>query len=207
MASSPLLDELGFELRRLLAGERREQVPVFLRHELRNFLLAIANQLQRDRLHAARAQAAADLVPQQRADLVADEPIEHAPRLLRIDHLQIDRARMLHRFLHRLLGDLVEHQAVDLFLLRPELFGQMPADRFAFAIGVGRDVDVGRILRRALQLGDHFLARRDRFVHRREIIIDVDAKLALRQIADVSHRREHFVVASEIFIDGFCLRR
>ena len=202
-----LLDELRFEVWRQRAGERREQVPVFLGNELRDLLLAIADQLQRHRLHASRAESAANLVPQDRADLVADEPIEHAARLLRVDHLHVDRARMLHRFLHRLLRDLVEHQAVDLFLLRAELFGEVPADRFAFAIGVGRDVDVGGVLRGALQLGNHFLARRQQFVHRRKAFVDVDAELALRQIADVSHRREHLVVASEILVDCFCLRR
>ena len=201
------LDELRFEVGRQRAGERREQVPVFFGDELSDQLLAIADELERDRLHASRAESAANLVPEDRADLVADEPIEHAARLLRIDHLHVDGARMLHRFLHRLLGDLVEHQAVDLFLLPAELFGEVPADGFAFAIGVGCDVDVGGVLRRALQLGNHLLARRQQFVHRRETFIDIDAKLALRKIADVSHRREHFVVASEILIYRFCLRR
>ncbi len=188
-------------------GERRKQVPVLLRHESRDLLLAIADQLQRHGLDAARAQTAADFVPEQGADLVADEAIEHAARLLRIDHLHVDLARMVHRFLHRLLGDLVEHEAVDLLLLRAELFGEMPADGFAFAVRVGGDVNVGGVLCRALQLGDHFLAGGDRFVHRREAFVDVDTELALRQIADVPHRREHLVVASEILIDCLCLRR
>ena len=112
--------------------------------------LAIADQLQRDRLHAPGAQPAADLVPEERADLVADEPIEDAARLLRVDHLLVDLGGMLERREHALLGDLVEHQAADLLpVARAELLGQVPADRLAFAVGVGRDEDlVGRPSRR-----------------------------------------------------------
>ncbi len=176
-------------------------------HESRDLLLAIADELQRHGLDAPRAQTAAHLVPEDGADLVAHEAIEHAARLLRVDHLHVDLARMVHRFLHRLLRDLVEHEAVDLLLLRAELFGEMPANGFAFAVGVGGDVDVGGVLRRALQLGDHFLPGGDRFVHRREAFVDVDAELALRQIANVSHRRKHLVLAPEILVDCLSLRR
>ena len=66
---------------------------------------------------------------------------------------------MLQRLLDRLLRDLVERQPVDLPLLAPELLGEVPADRLAFAIGVGRDVDVGGILGRVLELLDDLLAR------------------------------------------------
>ena len=83
----------------------------------------------------------------------------------------------------------------------------MPADRFAFAIGVGRDVDVRRVLRGVLQLLDDLLARHERLVLFGEVVVDVHTQLALRQIADVAHRRDHLVVAPEIFVDGLRLRR
>jgi hypothetical protein len=138
--------ELGFELGRLRAGEGREQVPVLLGHELPDLHLAIADQLERYRLHPSRAEAATDLVPQQRADLVAHEAIEHASRLLRVDHLHVDRAGVFDGLEHRFLGDLVEHQAVDLLFFGSKLFGEVPADGLALSIGVGRDVDVGGVL-------------------------------------------------------------
>ena len=110
-----------------------------------NLTLAIADQLQRDRLHASGAQAAADLVPEERADLVADQAVEHATRLLRVDHLLVDLRRMFERAEHALLGDLVEHQAADLLpIAAAELLGEMPADRLAFAVRVGRDENLGR---------------------------------------------------------------
>ena len=114
---------------------------------------------------------------------------------------------MLQRFLHRLLGDLVEHQAMDFFPFAAELFRQMPADGFTFPLRVRRDVNISDIFRGALQLRDHFLAGGDRLVDRRKAFVDVDAELALRQIAHVSHRRDDFVVAPEVLVDRFCLRR
>ena len=47
-----LLEELRLELRRLRPGEPREDVPVLDGDELLDLLLAVADQLQRDRLHA-----------------------------------------------------------------------------------------------------------------------------------------------------------
>ena len=94
MLAPPLLEQPGVELRRHRAGEPRRDVPVLLGDERVDLALAIADQLQRDRLHAAGAQAAADLVPQQRADLVADQPVEDAARLLRVDHLLVDVRRV-----------------------------------------------------------------------------------------------------------------
>ena len=50
--------------------------------------LALDDQPQRDRLHASRGKPAPHLVPQQRRDLVAHQPVQHAPRLLRIHQVR-----------------------------------------------------------------------------------------------------------------------
>ncbi len=54
-----------------------------------------------------------DLAPHQRTDLIAHQPVEHAARLLRVDAVHVDLARVLERFLHRLLGHFVELDALD----------------------------------------------------------------------------------------------
>ena len=63
------------------------------------------------------------------------------------------------------------------------------------------------VLRGVLQFLEHLLAARDDFVRRLEAIVDVHAELALGQIADVAHRRDDFVIAPEIFVDGLRLGR
>ncbi len=137
-----LLQQLRFELWRLRAREPRENIPVLNGHEGVDFSLAVADQLQRHRLHASGGQTATHLIPQQRADLVADQAIEYAARALRVDHLRVDRAWMLERVLHRLFRDLVEREPMELAFLPLQLLNEVPANRFAFAIRVGRDVDV-----------------------------------------------------------------
>src|SRR5439155_5978589 len=100
-------------LPRLGACEPREQVPVLFGTELLDLALAIGHEFERDRLRPAGTEAAPHLVPEQRADLVADEAIEHTPRPLGRDHLLVDRARMVQGLLNRLLRDLVEREPMD----------------------------------------------------------------------------------------------
>ena len=66
------LHDLGVKLRRQGAGELREEMPVFLRHEPVNFVFPITDQLERDRLDPAGAEPAPDFVPQEWAQFVAD---------------------------------------------------------------------------------------------------------------------------------------
>ena len=97
--------------------EQRFQRPVLDRLKCANLALALHNQPQRHRLHAARRKPAPHFVPQQRRNLIAHQAIEHAPRLLRVHKILIDIARMLECFLHGLLRDLVEGDAANLFSL------------------------------------------------------------------------------------------
>jgi hypothetical protein len=90
---------------------------------------------------------------------------------------------------HALLRDLVEHQPADLLpVAAAELLGQVPADRLAFAIRVGRDENLIGDLGRVLELLEDLLAARDDLVRRLEPFVDVDTQFALGQVADVPSR-------------------
>jgi hypothetical protein len=52
-----------------------------------------------------------------------------------------------------------------------------------------------------------FLAAGDHFVRRLEAFLDVDADLALREVAHVPHRGHDLVLRSQIFVDGLRLGR
>ena len=54
-----------------------------------------------------------DLLPEHGRDLVAVEPVEDAPRLLRVDEPLVDLARLAERAVDRVARDLVEHHALD----------------------------------------------------------------------------------------------
>ena len=101
-----------------------------------------------------------------------------------------------------------------------EHLGEVPGDRLAFAVLVGREVDLARVADEAAELGDllALLPRDD--VKRLEVVVDVDAearpRLGLegrrdvggrsRQVADVADRRLDDVVTAEIARDGLGLR-
>ena len=96
--------------------EGRHQRPVFPRDELFDFQLAVADQPQRHRLHAAGGARARQLAPQHRREREADEVIERAAGEIGIDQGAVDAAGVLHRIEHRLLGDGVEHHPLDRLL-------------------------------------------------------------------------------------------
>ena len=116
--------------------------------------------------------------------------------------------------LHGALGNLIEHHAKGGHrrLLGHDLFGQMLANRFAFAVRVGGKINRGGGLRGLLQIRHDFLVVAllgigNDFVMRLEIILDVHAQVFRGQILDMPDRGHHDVVLAEIFIDRFRLGR
>ncbi len=97
---------------------------------------------QRHRLHPPRRARAGQLAPQHRREREADEVVERAARPVGVDQRLVDLARMAHRLLHRVLGDGVEHDAVDALVLEQLLVLEdlvdVPGDRLALAVRVGR---------------------------------------------------------------------
>ena len=97
--------------------------------------------------------------------------------------------------------DLVEHHALHRHLGIEDL-NQVPRDGLAFAVFVGREIELFNFLEGCLQFGDNLLAARGNDVDRLEVIVDVDAESGplltldrggnvggtLGQIADVTDR-------------------
>jgi hypothetical protein len=147
--------------------------------------------------------------PAQRRYLVAHQPVQHTPRLLRVHQVRIDLLRVLEGGLDGLLGDLVEHHAEDLgtVLAISEFLLQMETDGLPFAVRVSRQVDFFHLFGSLLQLTDELLLSFDYLVARFKPVVYIDGQVAFGQILDVPQRRLHNVLLAEIFIDGFGLRR
>src|SRR6266851_2925639 len=159
-----------------------------------------------DRLNAPGREAAPDLLPEERRELVADEPIEHAPGLLRVHLLDVDLARVQEGGLDRALGDLVEHDPMRLGLGHAQLLREMPADRLALAVRVGGDVERVDLLGGLFQLVEHLLLGGQDTVVGLEAFLLVDAQLALGQVADMAHRGPHDKGRIQILLDRLDLR-
>ncbi len=194
------------------------QVPVGRRREAHALLLAHDQQPHRHALHAARRELRGDLLPQQGADAVTHQPVQHAPRLLRVDQVRVDAAGGVEGREDGALGDLVEHHALHRHL-RLEDLHQVPADRLPLAILVGCDVELVGALQRRAEVADHVLLARRDDVQRPEALLDIDAEpgpggafellgdLGGRggQVANVAHRRLDLVLRRQEAPDGPCL--
>ena len=83
----------------------------------------------------------------------------------------------------------------------------MGANRLAFAVGVGRQVDGVRLAGGSLQGLDDFLLGRNCDVVGLEVLVDIHAQVFLGQVHDMPHGGLHGIAGPKIFIDGFGLSR
>ena len=203
--------EAGLEGRVPGRGERRLDGPVFLRPERLDLVLALADQAQRHRLHAPGRARAVELAPQHRRQGEADQVVERAARLIGVDQAIVQVARLAHRLEHRALGDLVEHHPPDAdpvdrvaLLERGE---QVPGDRLAFAVGIGRQVEVVGRLERPGDLGDPLLPVGEQLVDDPEVLVRPHRAVLLRQIAHVAVAGQDVVAGAQILVDVLGLGR
>src|SRR6184192_1204502 len=198
---APDLGETRREGRRLARLEPGLDRPVLLGREGADLALALADDADGDRLHAARREPAAHLVPEQRRELVADQPVEDAARLLRVEAVLVELAGLLERLEDRLLRDLVEQHAMDVLPPRAELLRDVPGDGLALAVGVRRQVDVLLVLGGFLDVLEHLRLALDDVVLGREVALEVDPELRLGQVHHVADRGLHLVVPPEVLAE------
>ncbi len=192
--------------RLVVLGAQRLDGPVLLRLEGADIALTFHEQAQRHRLHPSRRQAGLDRSPKDRTRFVADETVEDTPGLLRVDLAFVDGARYTHGFEHGVAGDLFKEYPVRRHC-RIELIGDVPSDRFALTVRVGREIDRAGRLGRLLQLGKGFRLSFNGDVLGLEPMLDVHAKLARGEVADVPDRCPDIVTGPEIFPDRLGLGR
>ncbi len=201
--------ELGCE--RSAGGlENRLERPVLAGHERPDLAFAVDDDPDGHRLDATGRQPRSDLAPQQRAQCVADEAVDHAPCLLGVDEVGIDLAGVGERLANGPLRDLAERDTSGLLGRQVDRLGDVPGNRLAFAVEVGREVDGVGPGRGLADRADLLPAIGDDLVVGLEIVLDVDAELVLagvlRQVADVTVRGEDRVARPEIAFDRLGLR-
>ena len=171
---------------RALMFERCGNRPILIADEVHDLLLTVADDARRDRLHTPRGKPFAYLRPEDRADLIANEPVKHAARLLRVHKVHVDRARGLYGFFDRAGCDLVEHDAALCVRIKLQDLRKVPGDRFPLHIRVGCKVDGLRIFRFLADALKHITPAAQRDVLRRKIMLDVHAELAFGKVAHMA---------------------
>ena len=144
MNSRPSPFEPGFE------------IPIDRRAERAALFLALDDQPHGNALHASGAEPGLHLLPEHRRQRVAVEAVEDAAALLRANEVLVDVDGFVERLLDRVFGDLVEDDPAD-GNLRLEHLRQVPADRLAFAVRVGGEQQLGRLLHGGLEVRDLLL--------------------------------------------------
>ena len=187
--------------------QMRVQRPVFLRDKRADLLLAVNHHAGCDRLNTSGGQTAPNLLPQERRQLIADQTVEDAARLLGVDQIRIDVSRMGDSLLHRLFRDLVEGHALGALIAEIQQLLEMPRDRLALAVRVGCEIDKVALVRRLAQLVDNLVLPLDRDIFRAEIVLNVDSHGFSRQITQMSHGSLDHVIRAQILPDCFCLCR
>jgi len=199
---------------RRLRSHRRLHLPVLVRLERADLALAVHDQAKRDALHASRTEASGHLAPEHGAHHVAHDAVKDSPRLLRVDAVGVDGARLAERLEDRGARDLVELDALGLGWLHPEQLRQVPCDRLAFPVKVGGEPDLAGLLREALEVVDLRLAvvADDVLglepmveVHPRHRLLDALGR-SLGQIAYVPLRGLDAVARPEVLADRLRLR-
>ena len=195
--------------------QHRGDLPRLVGHMSPDQLLTVDNQHHRHALDPPGRESSGDLLPQQRRDLVADDAVENASSLLRVDHVHVDRARRLEGAVDGLLGHRVEDHPLEPLRRQVQFLGQVPGNRLALAVQVRRQPDVFARLGHLLEFPDHLLLAVDRDVERSEVVVEIDAGdrqvhplgIASGQIADVSHRRLDLVLRTQVLVDRLRLGR
>jgi hypothetical protein len=115
--------------------------PELLRRETLDFAFAFGDQADGDRLHATSGEALADLLPEERAQLVADETVKDAAGLLGVHEFHVYVTRVIERFVYGGRRNLVEDNTLQRIGAEAGGFENMPGNGLAFAVGVGGQVD------------------------------------------------------------------
>ena len=185
--------------------------PVFLRFEDFDLGFALADQPQRDRLHAPGGAGTRQLAPQYRRQAESDQIVQRAARQVGIDQFLIQFARIGQCLDDGVLGDLVENDAFDVDAVQRfalvEDFLHVPGDRLALAVRVGCEIKVFGTLDGVLNGLNVLLGTGVHRPDHSKVVIGLNGAVLGHKVPHVSHARENLVVRAQILVDGFCLGR
>ena len=131
--------QLGSELLSVFF-EQRFDCPVLDGLESSNLPLALNQKAKCNGLHATGGDSLLHRLPQDGAGFVANQSIEHATRLLRVDLAFVDVAGVGKRVLHCITSDLVKQNPTHRRAVSGlDLLRDVPGNRLALAIRIRRE--------------------------------------------------------------------
>ena len=138
---------VGFEQR---GGDAEEALAL----ELLYFALAFYDEAHGHGLHSSGGEGGFHLSPQHGGELEAYDAVEHAPRLLGIDQVDVYFPRVLDGLEYGGLGDFMKDYPLAALGFQAEHFIKVPGDGLSFAVLIGCEPDGAGLLGGLLQLAD-----------------------------------------------------
>ena len=132
-------------------------------------------------------------MPDYRAELKADQPVEDLPCLLRLHQIHVNGARVLDSIGDGILSDLVKDDALGCLNRQIQYFTEMPSNCLPFTVFIGGQPNIVFTdgLDVFLELGDDFLLLGINFVDGKKIIRHINWRCAVLGFfdnrADMSH--------------------
>ena len=182
-------------LKGLLALELGGDGPVLLGDELVDLLLPVADDPGGHGLDPPGGQALAHLGPEDGADLVAHQPIQHPAGLLGVHQVHVDGPGLLEGALDGGGRDLVELDPALALLVQLQDFGKMPGNSLPLSVRVGGQVHLVRLLRFLADGLQNLLPAPEGDIGGLEAVLHVHAQLGLGQVPDVALAGHHLVLA------------
>ena len=174
------LVKLGLDRGRAVSGsECGGDSEIWFGSEVFYLVLALYNQAHGDRLDASGRQGGLDFLPEHGRQLEADDAVEHTARLLGVDAVDVDRARIGDGVEYGALGNLVEDYAARVLGLQTEHLIEVPGDGLSLAVLIGCEPDglgFGGVF---LEFGHELSLVVGYFVDGREAVVNVYAELFL----------------------------
>ena len=186
----------------------RCDAPVFFRLEGLYRVFALTYQLERYRLHPARAEAKCDLVPEYFAgEFEANDSVQLSAGFLRVHFSLIDSTGFRERLLHRPFRDLIERHPIKFALGSgsSEEFLNMPGDGLTLAVRVRGQINLLRRRSRLAQLIYGLRFSLNDAVIGLEIVVNVYPHFALTRFSQIPYmapRREDIEIRAQEFLDG-----
>ena len=182
--------QAGLEIASVRLSKLSFDGPVFLGVEGLDRGLPLADQPQGDRLHAPGRSRAGELAPQHRRNGETDEIIECPPCPVGVNQLGVQLPGLRHRgedggFRHLVENHAFHGFAIDQVAVLQQL-QNMPADGFAFAVGVGRQDEAVRLAKGAGNFTELFFRAAGHLPFHLEIFIRQDRAVLARQVTDMS---------------------
>ena len=125
--------------------------PVLFRDERFDFTLTLHHQADRDGLHAPGRKTTGNFFPQQRRNHITHHAVHKATRLLGVNPIDIQLARLFESLTNGVFGDLIEHHAAVTLFIAADHFPQVPGNGFPFAVKVGCEIDVVSFFRQLFE--------------------------------------------------------